>query len=75
MLSRHRLPGFPAYAVLPSGRHVPRRVRVFADFLAAHLRDVARLSRGAVAVVPTSIGQAPGDRSPRVPSYVGSWHE
>ncbi len=38
VLPRHRLPGFRAYAVLPSGRHVPRRVRVLVDFLAARLQ-------------------------------------
>jgi DNA-binding transcriptional LysR family regulator len=38
VLPRHRLPAFRAYALLPSGRHVPRRVRVLLDFLAARLR-------------------------------------
>src|SRR5262249_35008181 len=38
VLPRERLPGFRARAVLPSGRHVPRRVRVFVDFLATRLR-------------------------------------
>jgi DNA-binding transcriptional LysR family regulator len=38
VLPRHRMPGFPAYALLPSGRHVPRRVRVLVDFLATQLR-------------------------------------
>jgi DNA-binding transcriptional LysR family regulator len=38
VLPRHRMPGFRAYALLPSGRHVPRRVRVLIDFLAAQLR-------------------------------------
>ena len=38
MLPRQRLPGFRAYALLPSGRHVPRRVRMLIDFLAAQLR-------------------------------------
>ena len=37
VLPRFRLPGFRAYAVLPSSRHVPRRVRAFLDFLIAHL--------------------------------------
>jgi DNA-binding transcriptional LysR family regulator len=45
VLPRERLPGFRAHAVLPSGRHVPRRVRAFVDFLAARLRDGARISR------------------------------
>ena len=40
---------FNAHAVLPSGRHVPRRVRAFVDYLAAHLRGscvvTARLAR------------------------------
>ena len=40
VLPRHRLPGFRAYAVLPSGRHVPRRVRLFVDFLAGRLGAV-----------------------------------
>src|SRR5262249_61536583 len=39
LLPRHRMPGFRAYALLPSGRHVPRRVRVLVEFLATHLRD------------------------------------
>jgi DNA-binding transcriptional LysR family regulator len=38
VLPRHRLPGFRAHALLPSGRHVPRRVRVLVDFLATRLR-------------------------------------
>jgi DNA-binding transcriptional LysR family regulator len=38
VLPRHHLPRFRAYAVLPSGRHVPRRVRVLIDFLATQLR-------------------------------------
>jgi len=38
VLPRHRMPGFRAYALLPSGRHVPRRVRVLIDFLATQLR-------------------------------------
>jgi len=47
VLPRERLPGFRAHAVLPSGRHVPRRVRAFVDFLASRLRDGARISRSA----------------------------
>jgi len=47
VLPRERLPGFRAHAVLPSRRHVPRRVRVFVDFLAARLRGVARITRSA----------------------------
>jgi DNA-binding transcriptional LysR family regulator len=43
VLPRERLPGFPAHAVLPSGRHVPRRVRAFVDFLATRLRGVTRI--------------------------------
>ena len=35
-----------AHAVLPSGRHVPRRVRAFVDFLAARLRGGARPGYG-----------------------------
>ena len=46
VLPRERLPGFRAHAVLPSGRHVPRRVRVFVDFLAARLRGGARPGYG-----------------------------
>src|SRR5262245_8237938 len=38
VLPREQLPRFSAHAVLPSGRHVPRRVRAFVDFLAARLR-------------------------------------
>jgi DNA-binding transcriptional LysR family regulator len=38
VLPRHRLPRFRAHALLPSGRHVPRRVRVLIDFLATRLR-------------------------------------
>lgn len=38
VLPRRRMPGFGAYALLPSGRHVPRRVRVLIDFLATQLR-------------------------------------
>ena len=41
VLPRERLPDFNAHAVLPSGRHVPRRVRAFVDFLAARLRGAA----------------------------------
>jgi DNA-binding transcriptional LysR family regulator len=37
VLPRHRLPRFRAHALLPSGRHVPRRVRVLIDFLATRL--------------------------------------
>lgn len=42
LLPRERLPGFRAHAVLPSGRHVSRRVRAFVEFLAAGLRAPAR---------------------------------
>jgi DNA-binding transcriptional LysR family regulator len=42
VMPRQRLPGFRAYAVLPSGRHVPRRVRVLVDFLAARLQRHAK---------------------------------
>lgn len=42
VLPRQRLPAFSAHVVLPSGRHVPHRVRALVDFLAARLR-----SRGA----------------------------
>jgi DNA-binding transcriptional LysR family regulator len=38
LLPDERLPSFRAYAVLPSGRHVPRRVRALVDHLASHLR-------------------------------------
>jgi DNA-binding transcriptional LysR family regulator len=38
VLPRERLPTFPAYAVLASARHVPRRVRVLVDSLAERLR-------------------------------------
>jgi DNA-binding transcriptional LysR family regulator len=38
VLPRHRLPAFRAYAVLPSGRYVPRRVRTLVDFLSLRLR-------------------------------------
>lgn len=38
VLPRQRMPGFRAYALLPSGRHVPRRVRVLIDFLVTQLR-------------------------------------
>ena len=38
VLPRYRLPRFRAHALLPSGRHVPRRVRVLIDFLATRLR-------------------------------------
>lgn len=37
LLKAYRLPSFRAHAMLPSRRHVPRRVRVFLDFLAAQL--------------------------------------
>lgn len=47
VLPRERLPGFRAHAVLPSGRHVPRRVRAFVDFLAGRLRRDARPGRSA----------------------------
>jgi DNA-binding transcriptional LysR family regulator len=47
VLPRERLLGFRAHAVLPSSRHVPRRVRVFVDVLAAPLRGTARISRSA----------------------------
>jgi DNA-binding transcriptional LysR family regulator len=40
VLPRHRLPAFRAYALLPSGRHVARRVRVLLDFLTARLHAV-----------------------------------
>ena len=42
VLPLERLPTFSAHAVLPSGRHVPRRVRAFVDVLASGLRGVAR---------------------------------
>jgi DNA-binding transcriptional LysR family regulator len=45
VLPRERLPAFDAHAVLPSGRHLPRRVRAFVDFLAAELRRGARHGR------------------------------
>jgi DNA-binding transcriptional LysR family regulator len=38
VLERERLLGFAAHAVLPSARHVPRRVRAFVGFLASRLR-------------------------------------
>ncbi len=41
LLPRERLPSFPAYALLPSARHVPRRVRAFLDALASRLRREA----------------------------------
>jgi DNA-binding transcriptional LysR family regulator len=47
VLPRERLPTFSARAVLPSGRHVPRRVRAFVDYLAAHLRGAASPGRTA----------------------------
>jgi DNA-binding transcriptional LysR family regulator len=55
VLPRERLPTFSAHAVLPSGRHVPRRVRAFVDLLATRLRGSARPSRPAAA---TSGGRA-----------------
>ena len=42
VLPRERLPMFTAHALLPSARHVPRRVRAFIDVLAARLRQSAR---------------------------------
>lgn len=39
VLPREHLPTFTAHALLPSGRHVPRRVRAFVDHLAANLRN------------------------------------
>lgn len=42
VLGREQLPGFRAHAILPSARHVPRRVRAFVEFLAARLRAGAR---------------------------------
>jgi len=45
VLARERLPNFSAHALLPSGRHVPRRVRAFVDFLAARLRAAPRTPR------------------------------
>lgn len=45
VLPREELPGFPAHAVLPSARHVPRRVRAFVGFLAARLRATAATTR------------------------------
>lgn len=47
------LPAFRAHAVLPSGRHVPRRVRVLVDYLAASLQPRAT-SRGASSAPRTS---------------------
>jgi len=41
VLPRERLPSFPAYALLPSARHVPRRVRALVDFLAERLRGAS----------------------------------
>lgn len=38
VLPRERLPGFRAYALLPSAQHRPKRVRALVDFLAARLR-------------------------------------
>jgi DNA-binding transcriptional LysR family regulator len=51
LLPHHRLPSFRAYAVLPSGRHVPRRVRAFVDFLAA---AIARPTTGRSPVAPAA---------------------
>ena len=45
VLPHQRLPSFRAYAVLPSARHVPRRVRVLVNFLAARLRRPQRGAR------------------------------
>lgn len=42
VLPRERLPAFTAHAILPSRRHVTRRVRAFVDYLAAHLRRAPR---------------------------------
>ena len=42
VLPAERLPGFTAHAVLPSRRHVARRVRAFGDCVAAGLRDDGR---------------------------------
>jgi DNA-binding transcriptional LysR family regulator len=39
VLPRERLPRFRAHAVLPSARHVPRRVRMLLDYFAARLRS------------------------------------
>ena len=36
-------PAFGIYALLPSNRYIPYRVRVFTDFLAARLREPAQL--------------------------------
>lgn len=47
VLPKERLPGFRAYVVLPSGRHVPRRVRAFVDFLAGRLRGGVRIGGSA----------------------------
>lgn len=52
-LPRWELPPFRAHAVLPSGRHVPRRVRALIDFLATGLQPRAA-SRGASSVPRTS---------------------
>jgi DNA-binding transcriptional LysR family regulator len=41
VLPRERLPSFNAHALLPSGRHVPRRVRALVDYLAAQLRGLS----------------------------------
>jgi DNA-binding transcriptional LysR family regulator len=38
VLPRERLPGFRAYALMPSARHRPRRVRALVDYLTARLR-------------------------------------
>lgn len=53
VLPRFELPGFRAHAVLPSGRHVPRRVRALVDYLAAGLQPRAT-SRGASSAPRTS---------------------
>jgi DNA-binding transcriptional LysR family regulator len=45
VLPRERLPGFRAYALLPSARHRPQRVRALVDFLAARLRSTRGESR------------------------------
>jgi DNA-binding transcriptional LysR family regulator len=39
VLPREPLPSFNAHALLPSGRHVTRRVRTLVDYLAAQLRE------------------------------------
>ena len=46
VLPRHEGPGAPLYAAYPSGRHLPRKVTAFRDFLVQTLRT-RPLNRGA----------------------------